>query len=280
MFHRSANLLLPVLMLLAVPSVGAAQQSATPQITRSYGYPDIADLALASSIVAHVKVRKAERLKGKFATGVAAGRIRYLITADVIALIRAPSALAKRLTYLIDIAVDSAGRPTSSLKGELVVFAQPGRPGELRLVTPDAHITYSPELAQMARAILTEAIRPDASPKVTGIDTAFYAPGNLTGDGESQVFLEAEGDRPVSLNIRRLAGEPPRWFASTSDTVDENAVPPRRNTLSWYRLACALPPVLPTRVTADMDGTSAAAVATDYAFVMQDLGRCVRLRTR
>lgn len=280
MFHVRAISALSCLALASLPVAGAAQQNATQRIVRTYAYADVADFALASSVVAHVKIRKAQRLKGNLAAGVAAGRFRYLITADMIALIRAPTALAKRLSYLIDVPTDSSGRPIAQMKGEVIVFALPGRPGELRLVAPDAQIGYSPELAQMARAIMTEAARPDAPPKVTGIGTAFHAPGNLTGEGETQIFLETEGNRPVSLNIRRRAGETPRWFPSADDMVDENAGPPRRNTLLWYRLACALPPTLPASALADIDPAQTGNVTADYSLVISGLGTCQRLRAR
>ncbi len=280
MFHRRAISVLCCLALTALPVAGAAQQNATQQIVWTYAYADVADFALASSVVAHVKIRKAQRLKGALAAGVAAGRFRYLITADMIALIRAPSALAKRLSYLIDIRTDSAGRPATRMKGEVIVFALPGRPGELRLIAPDAQISYSPELAQTARAIMVEAARPDAPPKVTGVGTAFHAPGNLTGEGETQIFLEAEGNRPVSLNIRRRTGAAPRWFPSADDMVDESAAPPRRNTLLWYRLACFLPPTLPASALADIDPAQTGNVTADYSLVISGLGACQRLWTR
>lgn len=267
-------------LLLALSSAGAAQQSATQQVSQLYRYADVADLALASSVVAHVKIKKTERLSGKLATGVAADRSRHLVTADVVALIRAPGSLAKRLVYIIDLPTDSRGRAMVTSKGEVVVFATPSRPGELRLVAPDAQIGASPELGEMVRAILTEAKRQDAPPRVTGISSAFHSPGNLTGEGETQIFLEAEGDRPVSLNVRRRAGEPPRWFAATSDTVDENAVPPRRNSLLWYRLACFLPRELPEAAKAGIGDSNAVAAANDYRLIIQGLGGCQRARGR
>jgi hypothetical protein len=278
MLHRFRRSALALLMILVVPSSGAAQQNANQPVSLLYRYADVADLALASSVVAHVKIRKKERLRGQLASGVTIGRSRYLIKADVVALIRAPSALAQRLIYIIDLPTDSQAALIVPTKGEVIVFGQPGRPGELRLVAPDAQIAFSPELGQLVRTIMTDASRPDAPPKVTGISSAFHAPGNLTGDGETQIFLEAVGDRPVSLNIRRRSGEPPRWFAATADTVDENAVPPKRNTLLWYRLACTLPRDLPTTITSDIGAENAAAVTSDYKVVMDGLGGCQRAR--
>lgn len=278
MLQRCATFGLPLALLLAVALPVAAQQQPTQQVSMLYRYADIADLALASTVVAQVKIRKMSRLPSKLAQGVAPGRERHLVSADVLALIRAPAALAKRVSYIIDLPTDSRGRLLVSKKGEVVVFAQPGRPGELRLVTPDAQIGYSLELGQMVRAILTEAARTDAPPKVTGIASAFHAPGNLTSEGETQIFLQAEGNRQISLNVRRRAGEAPRWFAAVSDTVDENALPPRRNTILWYRLACFLPRELPGEMLSGLDEQGAAATAADYRLIMEGLGTCQRAR--
>lgn len=280
MLQRFATLSMLCAPLAAVASSGATQQPPNQQVSNLYRYADVADLALASTVVAQVKIKKMSRMSAKLAQGVAPGRARHLISADVTALIRAPAALSKCVSYIIDLPTDSRGRVLATKKGEVVVFAQPTRPGELRLVTPDAQIGYSPELGQMVRAILTEAARPDAPPKVTGIASAFHAPGNLTGEGETQIFLAAEGNRQVSLNVRRRAGEAPRWFAATSDTVDENAVPPRRNTILWYRLACFLPRDLPAETLSGLDEQGALAVVADYRMVIEGLGGCQRARPR
>ncbi len=279
MLHRFAMISGSALALLMGASGSAAQQIPNQQVSQLYRYADVADLTLAATVVAHVKIRKMERLSKTLAQGVANDRSRHLVTVDVLALIRAPGALAKRLAYIIDLPTDSRGRIITAKKGEVVIFALPGRPGELRLVAPDAQIGFSPELGEMVRAIVAEAARPDAPPKVTGIASAFHAPGNLTGEGETQIFVEAEGNRPVSLNIRRRAGEPPRWFAATDDTVDEGAVPPKRDTMLWYRLACFLPRTLPAAVTSDLEETHAAAAAEDYKLVTDGLGACPRARS-
>jgi hypothetical protein len=264
--------------LICMATPGAAQQAPTQPVSVIYRYADVADLALASSVVAHVKLKGAERLSGKLAQGVAPGHNRYFVKGDVIALIRAPGSLAKRLSWLIDLPADSRARVGNPLKGEQMVFALTGRPGELKLVAPDAHIPFSPELGTLVRSILTEAARPDAAPKVTGISSAFHAPGNLTGEGETQIFLDSANGRPVSLNIRRRVGEQPRWFASAGETVDEGATPPKRNTLLWYRLACTLPGSLPQTAVADLEPANAAIVAEDYKMVLQGLGNCQRAR--
>jgi hypothetical protein len=272
------SFLIPVL-LLVLPTMTPAQTPKSPQVSVTYRYADVADLALAASVVAHVKIKKAERIKGKLAEGVASDKSRYLVTANLIALIAAPSPMAKRLTYLIDLPTDSQARIATPLKGEVVAFAQPGRPGELRLVAPDGHIVHSAELGQMVRSILAEANKPDAPPAIARISYAYHTPGALIGEGDTQIFLESAAGKPISLNIRRRTDSPPSWFAATGETVDEGGLPPRRNSLLWYRLACSLPQVLPTEIGESLDEAARTAVVADYKFIMQSLGSCQRART-
>jgi hypothetical protein len=77
----------------------------------------------------------------------------------------------------------------------------------------------------------------------------------------------------------RRPGERPRWSVALSEIVDEAATPPARETLLWYRLACALPATLPAQSLAE--GTSeqdAAAIRADYRLVLDSLGPCGRTR--
>ena len=63
---------------------------------------------------------------------------------------------------------------------------------------------------------------------------------------------------------------------SLGEIVDDAAAPPARDTLLWYRLACALPPVLPDDSVADQAPEDAAQARTDYRFVLDQLGACGR----
>ena len=51
-------------------------------------YADLADLALTAPVAAHVRVRRADALSSREAAGVPAGHSRFLIEADIVALIR------------------------------------------------------------------------------------------------------------------------------------------------------------------------------------------------
>ena len=248
-----------------------------PRITLTYA--DLADLALPVPIAAHVRVRDAIPLKGAQAAGVPAARTRFYVEADVVSLIRAPADLAPRIHYLADLPNGSDGGTAIKRKSEYLILASPGSRGdgsEVRLATADAHIPWTPELGTRIRALLREAVAQDAPPAITGIGSAFHVPGTLPGESETQLFLLAGPGRPVSLNILRRPGQFPQWAVALGEIVDESAAAPQPDSLLWYRLACGLPHTLPTASLAGANATAAAAIRSDYAFVLERLGPCVR----
>ncbi|HEX8642477.1 MAG TPA: hypothetical protein VF702_01030 [Allosphingosinicella sp.] len=258
-----------------------SQQPPAPVAAPALTYADVADLALAAPVAAHVRVVRAAALRARDAQGVRAGHRRFLVSAELVSLIRAPEALPARLTWLVDLPNDSRGRAARLPKrSELLVLATPvaGRPGELRLVAPDAQLPYSPAAADRLRAILREAAGAGSPPRITAIGRAFHVPGAIPGESETQIFLQTAGGRPVSLSILRRPGEEPRWAVSLAEFVDDNAAAPRRDTLLWYRLACTLPRTLPQQSLAQASAGEAAAIAADYRLVIEGLGPCVRSR--
>jgi hypothetical protein len=244
-------------------------------------YADLVDLALAAPVVAQVRVTRASRLSPREAPDVPPGRRRFLVEAEVAALIRSPAELPASVSWLVDLPDDARGRPARiERRSEFLLLAAPvgGRPGELRLVAPDAQLPYDPATAEQVRAILREAMSPDAPPRITGIGRAFHVAGTLPGESETQIFLQTADGRPISLNILRRSGETPRWSVALSEIVDDAAAPPAPNTLLWYRLACGLPPALPRASVADSGAEDAAAIVADYRLVLRGLGPCVRRR--
>lgn len=261
--------------------VAVAAESPSAIAADPLTYADLADLALPSNIVAHVQVSDAIRLKGAAAAGVPAGQTRFYVEADVITLIKGAQGLPSRISYLVDLPNDAAGRPAKLKKKSqfiLLAAAVPGRPGELRLVAPDAQLAYSPERTERLREILREAVRPDAAPRITGIGRAFHVPGTLPGESETQIFLQTADGRPVSLTVLRRPGETPQWAVALSEIVDNAAEPPGRDTLLWYRLACTLPTALPPESLADAEPGQERAIAADYGVIRQGLGSCHRSR--
>ena len=246
-------------------------------------YADLADLALAAPIAVHLRIRDADALDADEAPNLPAGRRRFLVRAEIVTLIRGAGGLPAEVSYLVDLANDSRGRAARLRdRDEVLVLASrvPNRPAELRLVAPDAQLPYAPGTAGQLRTILRESSAADAAPRLTGIGRAFHVDGTLPGESETQIFLQAAGDRPISLNILRRPGEQPRWSVALSEIVDEAAAPPAPETLLWYRLACTLPPLLPPQSLSDAGPEEAQAIQADYRLVIEGLGPCARTRAR
>lgn len=265
---------------LAAATPAAAAAATPPTVQPSYA--DLADLADAAEIVVRAKVRSQAALAPERARGVAPGHVRLYVEADTLALLAGAAPLGKTLRYLVDVPLDARGKVPKLRKREFLLFARtvPGQPSELQLVGPTAQLPWSPELEARLRPVLAAMLAADAPPRVTGVRDALSVPGNLVGESETQIFLSAEGNAPVSLTVIRRPGMAPTWGVSWSEVVDQAARPPRRDTLEWYRLACFLPGQLPPSANLSRDGESRAQAAADYHFVLEQLGPCPRTLTR
>lgn len=268
-----------VILLMMLPTAVAAAVPTPPRITLTYA--DLADLGLPAPIAAQVRVRDAIPLKAAQAAGVPAGRTRFYVEADMLTLIRGPAGLTPRVHYLVDLPNGSDNGLKLQRKSEYLLLAAPGGradPAEVRLATSDAHIPWTPELGVRIRDLLREAALPNAPPAIARVASAFYVPGTLPGESETQLFLLAADGKPVSLNVLRRPGQQPKWAVALGEIVDEAAAPPVPDTLLWYRLACGLPRSLPPASLAEADPQSAGAIKADYALVLNRLGPCVRNR--
>jgi hypothetical protein len=262
-------------------SAAVASESSAVQIPPAFSYADVADLAINAPVAAHVRLTRSTALKAAEGGRVAPGFSRHYVEADVVSLIKSAQGLPARVSYLADLPLGPNGKPAKlAKKSEFILLAQtvPGRPGELRLVAPDAQLAFTPALAQQVRAILREASAAAPPPRITGIGKAFHVRGSLPGESETQIFLQTAEERPVSLSVIRRPGETPRWAVALSEIVDDAATPPQVNTLLWYRLACTLPGALPTQSLADAAPDEAVAIRADYSLVMARLGACIRNR--
>ena len=254
-----------------------------PPGAATVSYADLADLALPAPFVAHVRIADVDVLDRSEAPNVAPGHRRFLVDADVVALIRGAEGTPQRIHYMIDLPNDARGKAARLRKREeKLVMATPAgnRPGEVRLVAPDAQIPYSPAFADQLRAILREATAGSPAPRITGFGRAFHVPGSLAGESETQIFLQTADERPISLNVLRRPGEQPRWSVALSEIVDDAAGPPPPNSLLWYRLACTLPAALPARSLNEAAPNERGSIQADYRLILQRLGPCVRHRTR
>jgi hypothetical protein len=258
----------------AVPAESQAPPEPAPT------YADLADLALAAPVAAQIRVAEAIPVKPERAPGLRPGLARLYVQANLVSLIRSPQSLPARLGYLVDLPRDSKGKVPKLRKGsEWLVLAAPvaGRPGELRLIAPDAQLPFTAERAATLRSIVREASSASPPPRIAGIGRAFHVPGAIRGESETQIFLQTAGGTPVSLTVLRRPGQTPQWAVALSEIVDEAAAPPAPATLLWYRLACGLPRALPRQSLAEA-GENSAAIESDYGLVLERLGPCVRTR--
>jgi hypothetical protein len=264
----------------AIAPVPAAAESQN-MAAAAPSYADLADLALAAPVAAHVRLKRAMPLKPGQAGAAAPGRTRFFVEADVLTLIRGAQGSPVAVSYLADFPNASNGKPAKlQKKSEYIVLAAavPGREGELRLVAPDAQLPYSPDRAAQIRSILREASAPSAAPAVTGVGRAFHVPGSLAGESETQIFLQTASGEPVSLTVLRRPGETPMWAVALGEIVDDAAAEPKPNSLLWYRLACGLPKILPQQSLADAAPENVPAIQADYRLILDRLGPCGRTR--
>ena len=259
---------------LALPAESQAPAAPAPT------YADLADLALAAPVAAQVRVADSVAVKPDRAPGLKPGHTRFFVEADLVSLIRSPQTLPTRLSWLVDLPNDARGKAARPRKGsEYLLLARPvpARPGELRLVAPDAQIPATAERAATLRSIVREASSASPPPRIAGIGRAFHVPGAIRGESETQIFLLTAGGTPVSLTVLRRPGQTAQWAVALSEIVDEAAAPPAPGTLLWYRLACGLPRTLPGQSLAEA-GEDKAAIESDYRLVLERLGPCVRTR--
>lgn len=275
----------PALSRLALASAAllAAAASPPPAVPAApFGYADLVDLALAAPVVARVHVDRTQRVDPEQAPGLRPGAARLYVEATVTTLVRGAGGMPAAIAYLVDLPADAHGRPPKIKGADALLFAArvPAKPGELRLISPNAELPWTPAAEQTVRAVLTQALGPDAPPQVTGVGQAFHVAGTLPGESETQIFLRTADHRPVSLSVSRHPDQAPRWAVALSDIIDEAAAPPARDTLLWYRLACALPARLPDTSVADLGADDAEAARADYQVVLRGLGPCGRERVQ
>ncbi|WP_374407003.1 hypothetical protein [Pelagerythrobacter sp.] len=268
--------------LLAACSGALAQPAPVPPSPNGGAtYADLADLADRANLVIHAEIRDQAKLSAERAPNVTPGHARLYIEAQTVALIGGSRPIGESLRYLVDVPVDEDGDPPKLKKQQVILFARAGqgRPGEVQLVGPTAQLPWNPEFEARLRPILAEMAEPDAPPTVVGVRDILSIPGNLAGESETQIFLNTDGEGPVSITVVRRPNMSPVWGVSWSEIVDQAARPPARDTLAWYRIACFLPDQLPRDAMLSDDPASQAQAAEDFAFVQQSLGPCQRNRS-
>lgn len=259
-------------------AVIAAPPASAPGPTLTYA--DLVDLADGAPLVLRAQVRQIAVVEPARAPGLAAGHARLFVEARLVSLLAGPPQTGSTVRYLADVPLDARGKVPKLTKREVLLFARavPGKPGELQLVAPDAQVAWSAEGEARLRGILAELLAADAPSRITRVQEALYVPGTLAGEGETQMFLATANGDPASITVVHAPGQPTRWTVSYSEVVDSSGLPPARETLAWYRLACFLPRSLEPRANVSVNLEDKARAAADYAFVLDQISPCPRTR--
>ena len=241
---------------------------------------DLVDLADYADLVVRAKVRKQSEVAPERAPGLRPGYSRFYIEADTQSLIAGSTRLGERIRYLVDLPLDARGKKPKLKKQDVILFARPvpDRPGELLLVAPDAQLLWNDALEQRTRLILKQLVAPDAAPRIAGVRDALSVAGTLAGESETQIFLDTVDDSPAAISVVRRPGMAPVWGVSFSEIVDQAVKVPQPGSLAYYRLACALPPSLPSAANLARDPADRARASDDYRFILSQLGPCTRMR--
>lgn len=262
---------------LSAPLHAAAPTAAPSPVT----YADLADLADSARLVVRAEVRKVAPVEPPRAPGVRTGWGRFYVEARTQALITGNVPLGEALRYLVDLPLDARGKPPKIKKQQVLLFARAarGQAGDLQLVAPDAQVPWSPATEAQLRAILAALVAPDAPKKVTGVREAIHVPGNLAGQGETQIFLDTADRSAAAMTVQHEPGAPTAWGVSFSEVAAALGNAPPRDTLAWYRLACFLPRDLPPQANLSETPESKAQAEADYRMVLDQLGACPRNRS-
>jgi hypothetical protein len=274
------NAALAGLVGLMAPLQPAMAAPPPPPPPPSVTYADLADLADSAPIVLRAEVRKVVQVEPARAQGVRPGWARFYVEARTKALLTGGAPVGEALTYLVDMPLDARGKPTAIKKKLVILLARPvrGRPGAIQLVTPDAQVLWDAGIEAQLRSILTALIAPDAPGRITGVREAIHVPGNLQGEGETQIFLQTGDQSAASITVLRRPNASSVWGASFSEVMAKTGDVPARDTLPWYRLACFLPAGLPPGSNLSETATARAAAEADYRQVRGELGACPRQR--
>lgn len=278
-----------LLALAALPGAGGLARAATPVVQpapaagTTHTYADLADLADRAPTVVRVQIRKVAFVEPARAPGVRPGWARMYVEARTMALLSGPPLAGDSLRYLVDVPLDLRGKPpklTRLAKRGVILFARTvaGKPGELQLVAPDAQIVWDETVEARLKALLAELLAPGAPGRVDAVREAIHVPGNLAGEGETQMFLATTAGEPASVSVIHQPGRATRWSVSFSEVLDGGGEPPARDTLAWYRLACFLPETLAPQANVSATDVDRAQAAADYRLVRESLGACPRTR--
>lgn len=250
-----------------------AQASAQPA---GPSYPDLVELSKRAGMVIKARVQTISRLDPAQVRNPTALHDRFYAEAQTEALIYGRQGIGASLRYLVDLPLD---RPELSGR-DVLLFAWrvPGKASDIKLVDPTAQILWSPAQEARLRSILTELVVPGAPSPVTRVRELMFVPGNLAGQGQTQIFLDTRDGRGAVITVRHQPGYAPNWSASFSQVAAGTGAPPARDSLAWYSLACFLPAYLPDAANVSRSSAKQEQALDDYRMVVSSLGSCNRTR--
>ena len=240
------------------------------------GLADLADLSLGATSGVRARIDDAREIRGDRAPDLAPGFRRFLVRADVGAVLAAPQSIPGEIRYLVDLPETDRGRAPRIEGSDVLLFLGPeDRPGEFRLAHKYGQQVWTAGRESDVRRLLQDrgALRGLGTERAE-ITSAFHVPGTLQGESESQIFVRSSEGRPLSLVVLRRPGAEPRVTVATGDIIDPDAPPPERGSLAALALSCSLPDELPTGVASDAD--QEAALRADFAAAKAALGTCDR----
>jgi hypothetical protein len=272
------NKILPLFIAVVALPLGAQAQPVNPVLQNPLTYADMVDLSEASQLVIHAQIRRQIEVEPERSPGLEAGFARLYIEAETLALIAGNITVGESLRYLVDVPRDAKGKAPKLKNSEVILFAKPvaGRAGEVQLAGVQGQFAYAPDFLDRLRPVLASLVAPDVPPVVNSVRDALSVSGNLTGESETQIFLDTDDGSPVSITVLRRPGRPAAWGVSWGEIIDQSALPPRPGTLEWYRLACALPATLSSSANLSRDPRERQMAQRDYALVIESLGPCER----
>ena len=244
------------------------------------GYADLVDLLEPAPLVLVAQIRKVAAVEPARAHGVQAGWARIYVEAKPLSALRGTVPSAQSVSYLADVPLTAKGKLPALSKRAVLLVVRPvaDHPEMVQLVAPDAQLDWNPALAARVQTVLVALQAADAPGAVTRVREAIYVPGTLVGEGETQIFLATANGSPASISVLHQPGKPATWSVSFSEVVDASGLPPARDTLTWYRLACFLPRDLPQGSNVSETPEDKAQAVADYKFVLAGLGACGRTR--
>lgn len=270
----SALLGLATALCLAAPDTGMAQVRS--RLADQATYADTVELSRKADLVVLARVTRMEPVAATSGSLPPTHR-RYYAQATTRALLYGKSGIGGSLRYLVDMPAEPANGAADLTGKDVFLFASrvPGRPQELKLVEPTAQQLWSPERESRLQSVLRALVSPATSAPVTRVRELGFVQGNLAERGLTQIFLDtAKG--PATISVRHEPGQSASWGVSFSEVATGALLPPAKETLAWYNLACFLPPSPPQ--SAYVSGTFAAKqqAYADYRMVLAALGPCAR----